>query len=159
MSEEKTYTVAQAHKFFAIETNNLTWKYLARTDRSQEDDLRMIHTIHASMYHWLEAGTAVNKARGEWMLSRVYTVTNQPELAFAYAQDCLKTCQENGFADFDIAYAYEAMARTNAMRGDKAEAAKYFALATQAGKEIADDEDRKIFEPDLASEPWFGFKP
>jgi hypothetical protein len=158
MSEEKTYTATQAHKYFAVETNKLVWQYLSKTDRTREDDLRMTHLAHASLYHWLEIGTMANRTRGEWLASRVYTVTNQPILALAYAQDCLKTCQENGIGDLDLIYAYEAMARANAANGNLAETKNYFALASEAGKAIANDKDRQIFESDLASEPWFGFK-
>lgn len=159
MSEEKTYTVQQAHRFFAVEANNQTWTYLGKSERSREDDLIMTHLAHTSFYHWLQVGTAVNRARAEWLLSRVYSVLQQPALALAYAQDCLKTSQENNFGDFDIAYAYEAMARAHALNGHRAEVEKYFELATKAGQEIADPEDRAIYEPDLASEPWFGLKP
>ena len=34
----------------------------------------MIHAAHASRYHWSQVGTKANLARGEWQVSRVYTV-------------------------------------------------------------------------------------
>jgi hypothetical protein len=61
-------------------------------------------------------------------------------------------------ADFDHAYAAEAMARALACAGDLDQAAAWHARATAAGAGIADDEDREIFTGDLATGPWFGLR-
>jgi hypothetical protein len=34
----------------------------------------MIHSAHASRYHWQAVGDASDKAIGEWQISRVYSV-------------------------------------------------------------------------------------
>jgi hypothetical protein len=57
-------------------------------------------------------------------------------------------------ADFDLGYAHEARARALACLGRLDEAAQEFAAARAV--EVADDDDREIFEGDLAAEPWFG---
>jgi hypothetical protein len=49
---------------------------------------------------------------------------------------------------FDRAYAYEAMARALELADDPA-AAEWRARAVQAGTEIADPQDREIFEADF----------
>jgi hypothetical protein len=59
-----------------------------------------------------------------------------------------------GLEDFDLAYAHEAMARAAAARGRPEESHQHRAAA--AAVPIADGEDRKIFDDDLAAEPWFG---
>lgn len=56
-------------------------------------------------------------------------------------------------ADFDVVYAYGGMARTLALNGEATEARAYRQKAEEAGKAIADDEDRQIFESDLGAEP------
>ena len=73
----------------------------------------MIHAAHASRYHWGEAPECKpeNLARGEWQVSRVYTVVGFPEAALRHARRCLDICEEHGLGDWDLAYAYEAVAR------------------------------------------------
>ncbi|HET9558837.1 MAG TPA: hypothetical protein VFS70_17005, partial [Actinomycetota bacterium] len=59
-------------------------------------------------------------------------------------------------ADFDHAYAAEAMARALACAGDLDQSAAWHSRATAAGATVADDEDRQVFTDDLATGPWFG---
>ena len=42
----------EQHKQFAIELFNNTWDMLEKNDRSDYDDIRMIHMAHTSLYHW-----------------------------------------------------------------------------------------------------------
>ena len=65
MSEEKTYTEAEAHRFFAIGLNGKTWELLEKPDRTPQEGEVMIHAAHASCYHWLRAGSGLNHQRGE----------------------------------------------------------------------------------------------
>jgi hypothetical protein len=156
MSEEKRFTEQSAHKFFGIELHNRVWKLLEKTDRSPEEDEKMVKAAHASCYHWGEVGTAVNQARGEWLISRAYAVLNQPGPALHHARRSLEICQVNNFGDFDLGYAYEAMGRALAAGGDKTEAQHYLNLAQIQAQQIKLAEDRGIFEKDLAAEPWYG---
>lgn len=157
MSEEqKKYTEQEAHKYFGVSLNNLVWQLLEKTDRTTEEDEKMIKAAYASCYHWGEVGTAVNQSRGEWMISHVFAVLNQSAPALHHAQRCLTITQDNKFGDFELAYAYEAMARALAAGGDKTEAQHYFNLAEHQGTTIKNDEDRRIFDGDLAAEPWYG---
>jgi hypothetical protein len=129
---------------------NATWELL----RSRADDDRMLHMAHASRYHWGEAPECKpeNLARGEWMVSRVYTVLGRGEPAIWHARRCLDHCEENGIGDWDLAYAYEALARAHAVAGN-AEAADWKAKARAAGDEIADPEDKEHFDEDFATLP------
>jgi hypothetical protein len=61
-------------------------------------------------------------------------------------------------ADFDHAYAAEAMARALACASELDQAAAWHARASAAGAAIADDEDREIFTGDLTTGPWFGLE-
>jgi hypothetical protein len=86
------------------------------------------------------------------MVSRVYTVLGRAEPAIWHARRCLDHCEENGFGDWDLAYAYEALARAHAVAGS-AEAAEWKAKARAAGDEIVDLEDREHFDEDYATLP------
>ncbi len=128
---------------------NTVWTLLEKPDRSADDDDLMVHTVHAMMLHWLQVGTPVNFARGEWQLSRVYAVLGRAEPALRHAERCLAVCQEHGIVGFDLAFAYEALARAHTVAGDTVRASRFLILAEQAGREIADDDDRRILFDDL----------
>jgi hypothetical protein len=148
--------MAVHHQAFARSLNGLVWRLLARTGRTAADDARMVDAAHAAQYHWREAG-GPPATRGEWLVSHVYAVLGRPEPALHHARRCLELAgTEAGVADFDHAYAAEAMARALACAGDLDRAAAWHSRATAAGATITDDEDRKLFTEDLATGPWSG---
>jgi len=139
----------EVHQQFAIALFNQTWDLIELDDRDQEDDDRMIHAAHASRYHWEIAGTGENIARGEWLVSRVYALLHRIEPCLYHADRCLKVTLQNDLKDFDLAFAYEAMARASNLAGDEVETAKYVTLAKDAGTEISDPDDRNYFFNEL----------
>jgi len=102
----------------------------------------------------------VHLQRGVWMLARVNTVIGNAQLATQYAQRCLELTERHQelLADFDFAFAYECMARTQALAGNRAEAQKYINMADKAGAAIQDEEDRQIFFDDFNGGEWYGLK-
>lgn len=122
---------------------------LDKKDRTREDDDRMIHAVHASRFHWGEIGTPLEFERGEWQISRVYSVLKRSEPAAYHARRCLEICKEHNIRDFDIAFAYEAMARAHAIAGNKTECEKYIKLAKETGEQIEKKEDREYFFSEL----------
>ncbi len=111
MTEEE-----KIHKQFAVDLFNATWELLDKPVRTKEENDQMIHSAHASRYHWGIVGAPVNLARGEWQLARVYTVLNRPEPAHYHALRSLEICLAHKIGDFDLAYAYEALARVNSLQ-------------------------------------------
>jgi hypothetical protein len=149
LTEEKKYTEKEAHRKFAVDLFNLVWSLMDKKDRTKEEDDKMIHAAHASRFHWGEIGTPLEFERGEWQVSRVYSVLNRSEQALYHAKRCLEICQSSNIGDFDIAFAYEAMARAHAIGGQKAEYEKYVQLAKEAGEQIKKKEDRSYFFSEL----------
>ena len=140
---------SENHKHFAANCFNQTWDLIEKEDRSQEETDQMIHAAHASRYHWEFVGKAVNLARGEWLISRVYAIINRAEPCLYHADRCLKITLNNNLEDFDLAFAYEAMARACDLAGDDVETAKYITLAKDAGANIADEKDQEYFFHEL----------
>jgi DNA-binding transcriptional MerR regulator len=142
-------------RLLAAQLFNETWRLLELENRSRDDDDRMIHTAHASRYHWGHApgATPANLARGEWQISRVYAVLGRPEPALHHARRVLDICQENGIGDWDLAFAYEALARAHAVAGDAAQARHYTDQALAAAKDIAEDAERQLVLADLETIP------
>jgi hypothetical protein len=149
---DKTATAIDpaARRQLAVDVFNHVWTLLETEARTPAQDVEMIHAAHASRHHWGEVGTAVNAARGEWQISRVYSTLGRGEPALFHAQLCLDTCAEHGIGGFDLAYAHEALARAYRVLGDDAASATHVAAAAHAGESIADAEDREHFQEDLA---------
>jgi hypothetical protein len=159
VTEEK-HTQSEAHKLFARQFNGETWSLLAKADRTKADDERMIYSALASCRHWLEVGTGAHHQRGEWLIARVYSMLDMPAEAVRHALRCLELAEEHTdlMEDFDRAYAFEGVARAHAVAGNADEARKYIELAQEAGKEIADEESKKLFIGDLEAGDWKGHK-
>jgi DNA-binding transcriptional MerR regulator len=141
------------HRRLGINLFNHTWTLIETADRTPAQIDEMIHCAHASRYHWSLAGTAANLARGEWQCSRVYSVLGRAEPALWHARRCVEICDENGIRDFDIAAAYEAMARALAVSGDLVAARDWAARARVAADEIANPADREPIDGDIATLP------
>ena len=105
--EEKRYTVEESHLMFAKKLNGVTWDLLEKPARSAEEDDLTVHAAHASLYHWLQVGTPVNRQRGEWLVSRVYAVLGRGEDALHHAKRCIETTRkhEDLMEAFDTAFA------------------------------------------------------
>lgn len=150
MESEQKFTLTEAHAHFARTINNEVWGYIEKTERSMEDAERMVIAAFASAYHWLHAGTPLNRQRGEWLISHVLSLTGQGAAAMLHARRCLEQTQAypDLMQDFDLAYSAEAMARALALDGSP-EAAYYRQLAEQAGRAIQGAEDQQIFWSDF----------
>jgi len=161
MSEAGAIDSRETHEAHAKKTNGEVWSLLEKTERTSDEDERMVLAAHASCYHWLYAGTSVHRQRGEWILARVSTVLGRQVEALRHARRCLELSGLHAaeMKDFDLAYAQEAMARAVAMAGDAVEASRLREMAERLGEKIQDDEDRRIFQADLRSGPWSGLEP
>ena len=139
----------------AIELFNEVWRLLDQRERSVEENDRMLHAAHASRYHWGEVGSAVNRARGEWQVSRVYSVLKRTEPALFHARRCLELCERHSdeLDDFDLPYAFEALARAHALAGDGDEARRYARLAREAGERMTEQDERELLLADLETLP------
>jgi hypothetical protein len=155
VTEEKKYTEQECHKRFAVNSFNLVWSLHDKKDRTKEEDDKMVHAAHASRFHWGEIGAPVNLERGEWQISRVYSILNKSRSALYHAERCLEICKENNIGDWDIAFAYEGMARAYAVAGKNADCEKYIKLAKEAGEQIKEKGDKDLFFSELKAVPGY----
>jgi hypothetical protein len=155
MPAEKTIDT-DIHRAAAVQTHGETWGLLEKADRTPEDDERLIHTAHTSCYHWLHAGTAVHRQRGEWLISRVYATLGLGEAAVRHARRCaeITASSPEGLEDFDHAFALEALARSHAVAGEAELATRYRIQAKEAGEMIKSEDDRVYFLGDLEGGRW-----
>lgn len=146
------------HRAQAITANNSVWELLDGRGHPPDEADDLLQRAYAAAYHWRRASgaTIVNQARAAWLVSRAHVVLGHGELALYHAGRCaaFTAHASQDAADFDHAYAYEARARALACLGRLDDAREAYRRAASA--EIADDQDRSIFEGDLHGEPWFG---
>ncbi len=145
------------HRKLAIEANNSTWEFLDCEPGSLSalDNEEMTRRAYAAAYHWSRAenATVINEVRASWLIAKVWIHQSRGDIALPISIRCIDMCLANNIADFDLAYVYEAKARSLACIGDLdgAREAKQFASLVA----IADEEDRKLVQADLAKGPWF----
>lgn len=142
-------TIKNFHEKQAKSCFNKVWDYIEMENRSEADNLNMIHCAHASRYHWGEIGKPLNFERGEWQISKVYTLLGKGEQALYHGQACLKICQDHAIEDFDIAFAYEALAHAYKVLGKLDLVEKYKQLAFDCLPAIKDKGDRDYTESEL----------
>jgi tetratricopeptide (TPR) repeat protein len=147
--------VSSAERKLGVELYNSSWALLDKPARTAEEDDELIHQVHASMYHWLRAPECEPKhrARGEWLCSRAYSVLGRAEPALHHARRCLEICEQyvDNIEDWDLAFAYEALARANRVAGNKEEARRFERRGRELADEIVDPEDKEIVLKDYAT--------
>ena len=146
------------HRQLAKDLFNHTWTLIEKSDRTPAENDEMIHSTHASAFHWSRGGgTLANAARGEWQVARVYSTLGRGEPAVWHARRCLELAEASvqaGVAeDWDVPTALEGLARAQAVAGDRAAAIETRARATAALEDIADPADRQVIEQDLETTP------
>jgi hypothetical protein len=139
------------HRQLGVDLFNDVWRLM----ESREDDDQMLHAAHASAYHWSLAPEREpkNRARSEWLCARVYAVLGRGEPALHHATRCLEITEQHAdnVEDWDLPFAYEALARAHVVAGDAGESRRYAELARESGESIADPEDREHFAAELVT--------
>ena len=146
------------HRAQAITANNSVWELLDGRSHSPDEADELLQRAYAAAYHWDRAtgATTINQARASWLLSRAQVVLGHGDVALHHADQCAALTAHAGDAatDFDHGYLYECKARALACLGRLDEAREAYRRAVAV--EVADEQDRAIFEGDLFGEPWFG---
>ena len=148
------------HRTQAVTASNSVWELLDGRAATTEEADELLQRAYAAAYHWKRAtgSTAVNMGRASWLLSRAHVVLGHSDLALHHAERSASFVEQAGddAADFDRGYVHEASARALASLGRMDEAVESYRSA--ATLDIADEQDRAIYEGDLNAEPWFGLE-
>jgi DNA-binding transcriptional MerR regulator len=141
----------EARRRLAADLFNKTWTLMEKPERTAAEDDEMLHMAHASRHHWGEIEPGVRLARGEWQCSRVYAVLGRPEPALHHARRCLELCESEpaDLEEWDLPFAYEALARACSVAGDEAGMREWLARARATGEAITDEDDRALLQADL----------
>ena len=141
----------EVQRTLAADLFNYCWTLIEKPDRTERETDLMIDAAHASRFFWEDSGEPVNHARGEWQISRAYAVAGRSEPALHHAQRALEICERNGIGDFDLGYAYEALARAHSVAGRTDEARVWVDKARDVAAQVGDEDDRELLLSDLRS--------
>lgn len=142
----------QTERQLAVKLYNHCWSLIRGGERTAEQDDELERAAFTSLYHWSKVGNATNLAIGEWMIAHVYLVLGRLPEAARFAQRVIDLCTREGFADFYLAYGHLETARILRAMG-KPDEAQVEADKAKAIP-IAEEDDREIFEKDVAAENW-----
>jgi len=147
------FDLEAAHQFFAAHCFNAAWDLMEKSNRTAEENEQMLRLSLASHWHWTQRNdyTAKTQSIAYWQTARIYALLSQADNARRYAQLCLKTGHNQDVAPIYLAYAYEALARAEAVAGNKQEMARYLAEARQIANTIAESDSKQQLLDDLAT--------
>ena len=105
------------HRALGIEANSDTWNLLGRTDRTPDDDARMVHVAHASAHHLGHRRRRHQLGAGRVPVQPGLRLPGAGRARALPAERCATHVATAGLTDFDLAYAHEARARALACAG------------------------------------------
>lgn len=154
MTQAKTFSSPEeAHRHFSASCFNRTWDLLDLPVRTAAETDEMIQTCLASIWHWSQRADCTDRERsiGAWQASRVYAVAGQGENSLHYAQLAVEYARD--LAPFYLAYAFEALARAEAVLGNREAARLHHDQAATLTAKVTDAADRGLLEADLKNIP------
>jgi hypothetical protein len=150
MSNNPSFDISAAHKYFAAHCFNAAWDLIDKPGRTAEDDRMMVALSQASIYHWLNRPDCEPKrlSVGYWQASRIQALLGNAAEAGNHAEVCLQYSM--GQDPFLLGYAYEAKARAAKIAGNSSVAAEQLVLAKEQAALVSNKEDRELLQSDLA---------
>ena len=141
------FDLAQAHRWFAVELNNLAWDLVEAATRSPDEVERMIHAAHAACHHWLQVGSPLNHQRALCLLATAYAIAGRIESAVHYSALCLDLSDRNGETQsaFDRATAFGCSSVAAAAAGAHDRAEVFYVQALDAAAKFEDADDQSVF--------------
>ncbi len=150
------------HRWYAVELHNRTWAALDEGTIGPHSPIeqreQLLYGAMASTYHWMHAGTAINHARGEHLISSVATKVGRPDLGLSHAHRSLEIAEAHPdeAQEWDLGFAHEAIARAHAALGDPDAARTHRDLAKGIAAHMEDEEDKAILDDAIAGGDWYG---
>jgi|LGOV01.1.fsa_nt_gb hypothetical protein len=138
------------HRKLGVYYFNSTWDLIEKLDRNKDEDERMIHYAHASRLHWELSGAPIlNLVRGDWQISRVYSLLGLGESALYHAQSCYTKTINNKIGDFDLVFAYECMANAYKVLGNEELMKENLELGYKSIDQVKKDTNKEYCKSEL----------
>ncbi len=153
MSDEPTFDIEAAHRYFSTECFNRAWDLIDQEERTPAEEDEMLNLSLASLWHWTQRPDCSDKelSLGYWQVSRIYAITGRPENAVWYAERCLEVTEGAELPPFYLGYAYEALARAAMAGRNKRQAMEYIVQARALAEQETSEEDKQLLLDELAT--------
>ena len=153
MSEEKSdiHDRASAHRRLSAECFNGTWEYIEKETRTPEEEEKMLRLTMASHWHWTHRDDYQprNASVAYWQISKVFALMGQADNARRFGLRSVASVENENIDPFYLGYGYEALARAEAVAGNRTEMELHLAKAKDIAASVEDEENRKLLEDDL----------
>lgn len=151
MSDEPTFDIEAAHRYFSTHCFNRAWDLIDQEERTPAEEDEMLNLSLASLWHWTQRPDCTNKelSLGYWQVSRIYAITGRADNAVWYAERCLEVTEDAELPPFYLGYAYEALARAAMAGRNKRQAIEYINQARAQAQQETNDEDKQLLLDDL----------
>jgi hypothetical protein len=148
-----SFDLQQAHRYFSAECFNRAWDLIDKPSRTPAEDETMLQLGLSSLWHWSQRTdhTDIHLSVGHWQVARIYILLRKVEEARRHAHTSLELSQEAGDFPFYQGYAFEALARAEALAGEKIKSAEYLQKARELSLRIPDIDDKQQLLADLDS--------
>jgi hypothetical protein len=150
MADSPNFDIQQAHKYFSVDCFNRTWNNMEKDGgRSTEENMEMLHTAIASVWHWSqrEDVTHENLSVGYWQISRVYCLIGQPNNARRYGMLSLQYAKD--LSPFFKGYAYETLARAEMIANKRVIMLTHLERAQEMLEQVKDEEEKQLLAKDI----------
>lgn len=149
MNQSPTFDLAAAHRHFATDCFDRARELIALPQRSADQERLMVALNQASIWHWMQRSDCEprNLAAGYWQASRIEVLLDHAEAALRHAEVCLSHSRD--LPPFHLAYAYEALARAEALNNRLLPAAEYKQRALDLAARVEDADERAMLLDDL----------
>lgn len=137
------------HRSVAVSTYNACWELL-ESARSAEDNRNLLSLAFTSRYHWLQAGSAMQWAMADWMVSRCAAAIGEGNLSMTFAKSAVASVPEDAPA-WLRASVHEGMARACVAIGDGEGRVQHIAQARKILASEPSQEDRQLIESQIAT--------
>ncbi len=155
MTDDEKMTLNEFHTKMGKKTNNGVWGVLDNNNPAGHELEEALEMAYTSRYHWRQVGTLTNDVRAVYMICRVYAHMGKGDSAIAYGNLMLElakkaaTEDKDNWADFDMPFVYEALAKAYAADGNKKECAEYKKMSQALIDKLEDKQDREICQGEL----------
>ena len=150
MADTPNFEIQHAHQYFSADCFNRAWDYIEKDGkRSVEENMLMLHTAIASLWHWSQREDVQPEqlAIGYWQVSRVYNLIKQPHNAKMYGMLSLKYAKD--LKPFYKGYAYETLARAEMILNNRFIMNVHLEKARETLEQIVDQEEMQLLSKDL----------
>jgi hypothetical protein len=142
------FDLPQAHRWFAVEMNNMAWDLIEQPNRGADENERLISSAHAARMHWSQVGKELNELRAETLLATAYLAVGRAELSLHHAERARAISQMVGDeqAPFDRASVHGSLAAALLRLARAEDARREYATALTWVERFDHPDERGIFE-------------